>query len=100
MINFFVNYKAFTINEENIDKVEEILKKFDLKYEILKNCSKVTLISEDIVGIPGVMARIVRALTRYNINLLQTSDSHMTVSCLVETKNMLDAVHAIHNEFN
>ena len=100
MINFFVNYKAFTINEENIDKVEEILKKFDLKYEILKNCSKVTLISEDIVGIPGVMARIVRALIRYNINLLQTSDSHMTVSCLVETKNMLDAVHAIHNEFN
>ena len=46
------------------------------------------------------MARIVRALIRYNINLLQTSDSHMTVSCLVETKNMLDAVHAIHNEFN
>lgn len=51
-------------------------------------------------GIPGVMAKIVRALSKAKINLLQTSDSSMTISCLVEEKDMKDAVHSIHNEFN
>lgn len=50
-------------------------------------------------GIPGVMAKIVRALSKAKINLLQTSDSNMTISCLVEEKDMKSAVHAIHDEF-
>ena len=37
-------------------------------------------------GIPGVMAKIIKALSRENIEVLQTADSHMTIWCLVETR--------------
>lgn len=100
MINFFVNNKAFIINQDEISKVKEILKKFDVSYEIKKDCAKVTLIGAQIMGMPGVMARIVKVLSKYNIQLLQTSDSHITISCLVQKEDMLNAVHAIHDEFN
>jgi len=45
------------------------------------------------------MSKIVRGLSKDGISLLQTSDSHMTISCLVNREDMKKAVHAIHNEF-
>ena len=50
-------------------------------------------------GIPGVMARILKALTRENIEVLQTADSHMTIWCLVETGYVEKAINALHREF-
>ena len=50
-------------------------------------------------GIPGVMARILKALTRENIEVLQTADSHMTIWCLVETVYSEKAIIALHKEF-
>ncbi len=100
MINFFINEKAFVISEDSIWSIESILNSFDAVYEINRNCAKVTLIGGRITGVPGVMARIVRSLSKQKIQLLQTSDSNMTISCLVHEKDMLNAVRAIHNEFN
>ena len=100
MINFFVDNKAFIIKEDDITKVENILKRFKVDFDIRKDCAKVTLIGAEIMGTPGVMARVVTSLSKYNIQLLQTSDSHMTISCLVKKDDMLNAVHAIHDEFN
>ncbi len=100
MINFFVDDKAFVIEEESIDIIKDIFKKFNLEYEINLDCAKVTLISSTITGIPGIMARVVKALFKSNIKLLQTSDSSMTISCLVHKEDMLNAVRAIHNEFS
>ncbi|MGL6105932.1 aspartate kinase [Romboutsia sp.] len=99
MINFFIGEKAFVIEEVDVKKLESILKKFNVEYEIKKKCAKITLIGSKITGTPGIMARIVRALSKSGISLLQTSDSNMTISCLVNEENMNDAVHAIHNEF-
>lgn len=99
MINFFIGEKAFVIDEEDAKKLEKILNKLNVEYEINKNCAKITLIGSKITGTPGIMARIVRSLSKAGISLLQTSDSNMTISCLVSEENMNDAVHAIHNEF-
>lgn len=99
MINFFIEEKAFVIEEESVQLLENILKKFKIEYEINKNCAKVTLIGARISGTPGVMAKVARALSKSKISLLQTSDSSMTISCLVSKDDMSNAVHAIHNEF-
>lgn len=99
MINFFIEEKTFVIEEESVEVLENILKKFEVQYEINKNCAKVTLIGAQINGTPGVMAKVVRALSKSKISLLQTSDSSMTISCLVNKEDMSKAVHAIHNEF-
>lgn len=99
MINFFVEEKAFVIDHEKLNILKDILNNHDLDYTIKENCAKVTLIGSKMTGIPGVMAKIVRALSKAEVNLLQTSDSNMTISCLVEEKDMKIAVHAIHDEF-
>jgi aspartate kinase len=100
MINFFIEEKAFVIENDKLEDLSKILKSNNLEFEVKENCAKVTLIGSKMTGIPGVMAKIVRALSKAKINLLQTSDSSMTISCLVEEKDMKDAVHSIHNEFN
>ncbi|MEG1311576.1 MAG: aspartate kinase [Romboutsia sp.] len=99
MINFFIEEKVFIVEEENIKILEDILKKHNVTYKINKECAKVTLVGSKITGTPGIMARVVSSLAKAKIALLQTSDSSMTISCLVNKKDMLKAVHAIHNEF-
>lgn len=99
MINFFIEEKSFVVEEDSIEDLEEILKKYSIEYKINKDCAKVTLIGAKISGTPGVMAKVVRALSKSKIQLLQTSDSSMTISCLVKKEDMSNAVHAIHNEF-
>ncbi|MGL5756002.1 MAG: aspartate kinase [Paraclostridium sp.] len=99
MINFFIEEKAFVISHDKLQPLTKILNDHSLVYNIKENCAKVTLIGSKMNGIPGVMAKIVRALSKAKINLLQTSDSNMTISCLVEEKDMKATVHAIHEEF-
>ena len=99
MINFFTEEKAFALDQNNISLVEEILKKYDVNYEIRKNCAKVTLIGSKVTETPGVIAKIVRALSKAGINLLQSSDSYTSLTCLVREEDMINTVHAIHNEF-
>jgi len=99
MINFFVFEKAFVIDHNKLKSLEKILNKYNVKYEVLENCAKVTLIGAKITGIPGVMAKIVRALSKGNVSLLQTSDSSMTISCLVKEEDMINSIHLLHQEF-
>lgn len=100
LINVFPEYKAFTIDDDCTDRAEYILKKMNLKYSAIKNCSKISTIGDGIRGVPGVMARIIRALKRNNIKILQTSDSHTTIWCLVKNEDTPRAIIALHNEFN
>ena len=99
MINFFAEEKAFALEKNNLSIVEEILQKYDVKYEVRKHCAKVTLIGSKVTETPGVIAKVVRALSNAGINLLQSSDSYTSLTCLVREEDMINTVHAIHNEF-
>jgi aspartate kinase len=99
MINVNPDFKVFIIEELNIEKLEKVLGKFGYNYDLKTNCSKVTIIGNKMRGVPGVMAKAISALAKQNIEVLQTSDSHTTISCLVETVNANAAVNALHQEF-
>lgn len=99
MINFFTEEKAFALEQNYIPKVEEILQKYEVKYDIRKHCAKVTLIGSKITETPGVIAKVVRALSKAGITLLQSSDSYTCLTCLVKEEDMVETVHAIHKEF-
>lgn len=99
LINFFIDKKVFTINEEDLNIVEKILVKGDYNYELIKNCCKLSAIGYKMQGIPGVMGRIVKSLSRENIRILQTSDSHNTIWCLIKEKDTNKALTALHKEF-
>lgn len=100
MINFFVEDKGFAISKFDVDIVEEILSRYKVEYEINKKCAKVTLIGSKITETSGVIAKIIRGLSKVGITLLQSSDSYTSVSCLVREEDMAGTIHVIHNQFN
>jgi len=99
LINVFPKEKIFTIDEKDFTKFTHLIKELNMSYSFMKNCSKLSIIGSKMRGIPGVMARILKALTRENIEVLQTADSHMTIWCLVETGYVEKAINALHKEF-
>ena len=51
-------------------------------------------------GVPGVMASIINTLTSNEIEVLQTTDSNMTIWCLIYTSKVKEAIRLLHKEFN
>lgn len=98
LINVFPKEKIFTIDEKDFIKFQNLIKA-SISYTFVKDCSKISIIGSKMRGIPGVMARILKALTREKIEVLQTADSHMTIWCLVETGYVEKAINALHREF-
>lgn len=100
LINVFPKEKIFTIASYDLTKFKEIANRINLNCNHIESCSKIAIIGSKMRGIPGVMAKILKALTREQIEVLQTADSHMTIWCLVESKNTQRAINALHKEFN
>lgn len=99
LINIFPNKLMFTIDDYNRSKAKDILGKCKYSHSLIEDCSKVSVIGNKMRGMPGIMASIIRALVSKNIEILQTADSHTTISCLVHEEDTIDAVLALHEEF-
>lgn len=99
LINIFEESKIFTVNQIDDEKLQGILKGIDVDFEIIRDCTKISVIGDRMRGVPGIMSKIVRALARCNVKILQTADSHTTISCLVKSENTAKAVSEIHDEF-
>lgn len=99
LINVFPTHKVFTIDDDCTEKAKQILDSFKFKYKLINNCSKISVIGSGIRGVPGVMARIIKALKQNGIGILQTSDSHTTIWCLVRDEDTVKSINALHKEF-
>ena len=99
LINIFPQYKVFTIDNQHQASLELLLKDNSYQYTLVEDCAKVTVIGERMTGIPGVMARIVKALQKTHIEILQTADSLTTIGCLIRQENVSGAISALHDEF-
>ncbi|NMF05981.1 aspartate kinase [Clostridium beijerinckii] len=99
LINIFPDEQIFTINQVDKEILENVLNSDSLKYTLIDNCSKVAVIGSRMKGIPGVMAKIIKALSDNNIEVLQTADSHMTIWCLVHSENEKEAINVLHKTF-
>lgn len=89
----------FTVNNELAQKTKEVLKKLDLSFDIELNCAKVAIVGAAMTGIPGVMSKVVEALSENDISILQSGDSYTNIWCLVNSKDMEKAVQALHDKF-
>ncbi|WP_339785461.1 aspartate kinase [Tissierella sp.] len=99
MINIYPEQIFFIIDEKQSIVLEAVLKELNYQYELITDCTKVTIIGNRMRGIPGVMAKAVSALVKENIEILQTSDSHTTISCLIKSEHTNRAVNALHKYF-
>ncbi|MFO7152147.1 MAG: aspartate kinase [Bacillota bacterium] len=99
LINVFPGLKVFAIKEDQVEVAAEELKKLGVVPQVTRGLTKVTVVGVGMRAVPGIMARIVKALEKEGIEILQTSDSNSTISCLVREEDAQKAITALHEEF-
>lgn len=99
LINIFPAHQIFTIDGSEKDKLTQVLNKHNINFTAVEDCSTIAIVGVGMVGVPGVMARIINTLVNNDIEVLQTTDSNMTIWCLIKTDNLTKAINLLHKEF-
>lgn len=99
LINVSPEQKSFAIPERLADRAERVLVSLGLKPKIQRGCAKVSVVGTGMRGVPGVMANVAEALRGASVKILQTADSHVTISCLIRSEDIEKAVRALHEQF-
>ncbi len=99
MFSVFSSIAMFTVPLEESETVSEVLSGNMIEFETVSPCSKVSIVGAGMHGIKGVMARFSSALDQADIDMLQTVDSHATISALVLLDQRDCALRALHREF-
>ncbi|GBG54811.1 aspartokinase [Sporomusaceae bacterium FL31] len=100
LINVHPGQIMFTVNEELAEKAAEKLQQLGYQVETVHDCAKVSVVGGGMREVPGVMANFVEALSANNIQILQTVDSHTSISVLVRKAEMQKSVTALHEKFS
>jgi len=99
LINVHPGQVMFTISEDLAEKAQTKLTELGYNVETHLACAKVSVVGGGICEVPGVMASFVEALAAYNVTILQTVDSHTSISALVKKSDAETAVKALHDKF-
>lgn len=99
-INIHPEGLVYTVNGEKTDEAVQILNELGYTPTVTPNCAKVSAVGAGMTGVPGVTAKIVDALSKKNIRILQSADSHTTIWVLVKECDMVKAVNALHHAFS
>lgn len=99
MIHVAPDRIAFIVEGKASRRVERILGSLGWQHKVRGGLAKVSAVGAGMHGVPGVMARVAACLERAGVPILQTSDSHANISCLVPQARVREAVAALHEEF-
>jgi aspartate kinase len=99
LISIFPDRKIFTVKNEYLQKTTQILDKMDLVYRTQADCAKVSIVGLGMLNLPGVMARVVRAMNTKKIRILQTGDSNITISLLIHEEDLSEGIRTLHDHF-
>jgi aspartate kinase len=89
----------FTVPSETEERVGGILADGGISFSVRGPCAKVSIVGAGMHGLRGVMARFSEALDRAGVVMLQTVDSHATISALVDSACRVRAMEELHREF-
>ena len=95
---------SFSIHTNDLLETLKVLEdnKTELGYEQIdaeNKLAKVSIVGSGMVSNPGVAAKMFEVLAANNIQIKMVSTSEIKVSAVVEEKNMLKAVEALHEAF-
>jgi aspartate kinase len=77
----------------------EVLRRAGVEASCREKVAKVTIVGTGMTGIPGVMACALQALENADILPLLATDSHTTISFLVDQQDEAKAIQALHRSF-
>ncbi|NMM51187.1 aspartate kinase [Paenibacillus aquistagni] len=98
-INVTLSGAVYTVFDHDAPRALEVLKDMGYSPKALSSCAKVSVIGGGMNGVPGIMAHIVEALTKQDIQILQSADSNTTIWVLVTKEDMVRALRALHEQF-
>jgi aspartate kinase len=90
---------VFSVGEKSLSRACDVLGSIGLTHQVQGGLAKVTLVGAGMHGVPGVMARMAEHLAEAGVTVLQTADSHTTISVLVASEEAPAAVNALHAGF-
>ncbi|WP_042160587.1 aspartate kinase [Paenibacillus gorillae] len=98
-INVTPSGAVYTVFDHDADRAVRLLQDIGYLPTAINGCAKVSVIGGGMNGVPGVMARIVEALTEQGITIMQSADSNTTIWVLVKEPDMAPALQALHAKF-
>lgn len=98
-INVYPDVAIFTVKNELAARASSVLENMGITAEFRADCAKIAAVGAGMTGVPGVMARIVEALAREKIQILQSADSYTTIWVLVKREDMENSIRALHRQF-
>lgn len=90
----------FTVPESSAPMASVVLDRLGMGFAVRHGLAKVTLVGAGMHGVPGVMSAMADHLANAGVHILQTADSHTTISALVPATEVLTAVRALHHAFS
>ncbi|GKU82526.1 aspartate kinase [Niallia sp. NCCP-28] len=98
-INISPNSVVYTVSAEMTAKAISILEQMGYEPVVERDCAKVSVVGAGMAGVPGVTFKIVTALSKEGIRILQSADSHTTIWVLVKQEDLKKAVNVLHDAF-
>jgi len=89
----------FVFDSEHVESVRRELANTNVALRIRPHCTKLSIVGAGMRGTPGVMYRVVRAVTEASVEIIHSTDSNITISILVPEEESARAEQAIHDYF-
>ncbi|MFC2638914.1 MAG: aspartate kinase [Mitsuokella sp.] len=95
---------VFTVASDDLGQAKQVVDKVADKLNAIavlieEDVAKVSIVGAGMLGSPGIAARMFGALSTAAINIDIISTSEISISCLVKSAQLKEAVNAIHEEF-
>lgn len=94
-------YKIFCIVKQSgfSEEIRAILDQSGYRYKTREGCSKISVVGAGMRGTPGVMAAVLDCLVRAGVEVIHSTDSAITISCLIPSEQVPAAVGELHRHF-
>ncbi|MCL4554057.1 MAG: aspartate kinase [Actinobacteria bacterium] len=90
----------FTTSFDCTEGLKAALDALSLPYDLQTDLSKITLVGAGMHGVPGVIAKMSECLNTAGVPVLQSSDSHTTISVIVNSRLLRVALEALSKDFD
>lgn len=98
-INISPTMVTFTVPTNVTELAVRLLEEQGFDVNVTEKCAKVSCVGAGMTGIPGVAAKIMEALVKHDVEILQSADSHTTIWVLIHERHLKTAVNALHDAF-
>ena len=90
----------FIFRTQYLSQAEEALKELGFSSVLRNECAKISLVGAGMRGTPGVAYRAHRCLSEAGVEVFHSTDSNITISCLIPADKLRAAIEAVHKEFS